>query len=178
LVNISSIHKSVRLYDTFIAEQQYIDANLTTGIAMPAERQFAGFTLVEMMITVAIVAILAAVALPSYQKYVVRGKRTAAQAQMMDIANREQQYFLANRAYADYDTLNSQTGYTLPSEVSANYTPTIEPGKVLDASCAAVASATPSFVITLTATASGSQQGDGNLSLSSEGVKCPNGKWR
>ena len=50
-----------------------------------------GFTLIELVITIAVVGILAAIALPSYQQYVIRSKRSAAQAQMMDIANREQQ---------------------------------------------------------------------------------------
>lgn len=66
------------------------------------------------------VAILAAIALPSYERYVLRGKRAAARAQMIDIANREQQYFLANRAYADKAALDAG-GYSLPSEVAAGY---------------------------------------------------------
>lgn len=133
-----------------------------------------GFTLIELMITVAVIAILAAVALPSYQRYVVRGKRAAAQSQMMEIANREQQYFLANRAYANKATLEG-TGYALPGEVSSSYGYTITVDQVLNASCAAVASTVPSFVITFDP--SGGQDSDGNLMLSSEGVKCPAGKW-
>jgi type IV pilus assembly protein PilE len=38
--------------------------------------------------------------MPSYQEYVKRGHRAAAQSEMMDIANRQQQFFLANRSYA------------------------------------------------------------------------------
>ena len=79
-----------------------------------------GFTLIEVMITVVIVAILASIALPSYQRYVIRAKRSAAQAQMMEIANREQQFLLANRSYADKTALTA-SGYTLPPEVAANY---------------------------------------------------------
>lgn len=133
-----------------------------------------GFTLVELMITVAIVAILAGVALPSYQKYVIRGNRAAAQAQMMDIANREQQYFLANRAYAGKTELEG-SGYALPGDVGARYDYAIAVGSVLNSACAVAASTVPSFVITFTA--KGAQQSDGNLTLSSEGVKCPAGKW-
>lgn len=132
-----------------------------------------------MMITVAIIGILAAIALPSYQQYIVRSNRAAAQAAMMDIANRQQQMLLANRSYGDYDAL-AATGYALPTEVAGRYgspAPVIYTDRILDASCALVADATavPKFVIMFTA--SGSQAGDGKLYLSSTGLKCPAGKW-
>ncbi len=123
-----------------------------------------GFTLIELMIAVVIVAILAAIALPSYTQYIIRGKRAAAEAQMMDIANREQQYFLANRVYADTATL----GCALPSDVSANY----GCGIVVDN-----VGPPPTFAITLTP--SGSQASDGWLSLDNNGTKGSqySGKW-
>ncbi len=49
------------------------------------------------MIVVVIIGILAAIALPNYRQYVIRSNRTAAQAQMLEIANRQQQFLLANR---------------------------------------------------------------------------------
>lgn len=123
-----------------------------------------GFTLIELMVVTAIVAILAAIAYPSYQQYVIRGKRSAAQAQMMDIANREQQYLLANRAYAGKSALESG-GYALPSEVSSDYSYDIS-----------MTSGTPP-TFTITFTPSGSQASDGNLTLASDGTKTPSSKW-
>lgn len=123
-----------------------------------------GFTLIELMVAVAIVAILAIIAYPSYQQYVIRGKRSAAQAQMMDIANRQQQYLLANRAYATKSALESG-GYALPSDVSGNYSYDIALGS----------GNPPTFTITFTP--SGAQASDGNLTLGSDGTKTPAAKW-
>lgn len=129
-------------------------------------RKRGGFTLIELMITVAVIAILAAIALPSYTQYVIRSKRSAAQAQMMDIANRQQQFLIANRSYADKPALTA-SGYALPSEVASNYSydVTLSPPGV------------PGFTLTLTPLGTGTQASDGALTLNSEGVKTPAGKW-
>jgi type IV pilus assembly protein PilE len=60
-----------------------------------------GVTLLELMIVVAIIAIIAAFAYPSYTQYVVSTKRTAATATLMRIADRQQQFFMDNKRYAD-----------------------------------------------------------------------------
>ena len=58
-----------------------------------------GFTLIELMITVAIVAILAAVALPSYSRYVLRARITDGLAGVSDLRLKMEQYFQDNRTY-------------------------------------------------------------------------------
>ena len=64
-----------------------------------APRRVRGFTLIEVMITVAIVAILAAVALPSYNDYVTRSKIIEATSGLSDMRVRLEQYFLDSRQY-------------------------------------------------------------------------------
>ena len=116
-----------------------------------------GFTLIELMITIVIVGILASIAVPSYRQYVIRANRTAAQATMMDIATRQQQFFVANRTYATA----AQLGFVLPPEVDQNY----------NLGIVVAAGPPPGFQITLTA--EGAQASDGNLTLNSQGVKGP-----
>jgi type IV pilus assembly protein PilE len=58
-----------------------------------------GFTLIEIMVTVAIVAILAAIALPNYRDYITRGKIVEATAGLADARVKMEQYFQDNRAY-------------------------------------------------------------------------------
>ncbi|KAB2894490.1 MAG: prepilin-type N-terminal cleavage/methylation domain-containing protein [Burkholderiaceae bacterium] len=65
-----------------------------------------GFTLIEAMIVVAIVAILAAVALPSYQRYVTRAKLPEAFSLLSGMGLSAQQYFQDNRTYAGTGGVN------------------------------------------------------------------------
>lgn len=64
-------------------------------------KRYAGFTLIEVMITVAIVAILAAVALPAYNEYVMRGKIPEATSTLAVKRAQIEQFFLDNRSYLD-----------------------------------------------------------------------------
>jgi type IV pilus assembly protein PilE len=122
-----------------------------------------GLTLIELLVAMIVVGILAAIAIPSYREYVIRGHRRAAQAAMAEIATRELQYFAANREFADTATL----GFALPPDVSDYYALTITPS---------LNGSVPSFTITMDP-AGTSQAGDGILTLTSEGVKTPPEKW-
>ena len=58
-----------------------------------------GFTLVELMITVVVIAILSAIAIPSYRGYVQRSKRSEATVALMQIQASQEKFFLQNNAY-------------------------------------------------------------------------------
>lgn len=123
-----------------------------------------GFTLIELMITVAIVAVIAAVAYPSYLSSVVRANRGDAQTVLMDIAQRQQEYLLNMRDYApDLATLN----VTVPPNVSERYTITF----------ATASGPPPTFTITATPISGKSQEDDGALSIDQQGTKSPADKW-
>ncbi|MDH5206713.1 MAG: prepilin-type N-terminal cleavage/methylation domain-containing protein [Hylemonella sp.] len=83
-----------------------------------------GFTLIELMVVVTIIAIISAIAYPSYNKYLVRSKRSAAQSFMFSVANKQEQYLLDRRTYADsLVALNIPA----PADVAQNYTITTTP---------------------------------------------------
>jgi type IV pilus assembly protein PilE len=123
-----------------------------------------GFTLIELMIVVAIVGILGAVAFPAYGKYLVKSNRAAAQVHLMELAQAEAQFLADSRSYAaSVADLNLKT----PAAVSAKYTIAI-----------ALADGPPSsFTITATPIAGGSQASDGTLSINSAGTRLPAAKW-
>lgn len=66
----------------------------------PNRNRQLGVTLMELMIVVAIVAMISAFAYPSYMDYVVNTKRTAAQTTLLQVMDRQQQFFMDNKRYA------------------------------------------------------------------------------
>jgi type IV pilus assembly protein PilE len=130
-----------------------------------------GFTLIEVMIAVAIVTILVSIALPSYSSVMLKLNRTAGQQFMLDIANREEQIVIDQRAFTI--TIGSGgLGLTPTRDVAANYTFAVA---LTGADCADVALSGPAYAIR--ATAIGSQANDGNLCLDSRNNKTPAAKW-
>jgi len=80
----------------------------TTGMGMLVR----GFTLIELMIAVAIIGILASIALPAYQQYVLRANRADAQAILMESAQFMERYFTTNNSYALAPLLSGQSPKT------------------------------------------------------------------
>ncbi|MGD2139736.1 MAG: type IV pilin protein [Burkholderiales bacterium] len=145
-----------------------MNANFTEVLATDTRRGAAGycrgFTLVELVVTVAIVGILASASYGSYQSYMVRANRSAAQQFMLEVMNRQELYLLDARTYAD-DVGSTGLGLTIPTRVADHYAITITLGT----------GPLPSY--TVTATPGGNQAVDGVLTLGSDGDKQPVDKW-
>jgi type IV pilus assembly protein PilE len=144
---------------------------LQRGASAVQQSRRNGFTLLELVITVAVVAVLAAIALPSYTQYVIRANRAQAKQFLQDIANREEQYLLDQRSYTA--TIGSGgLGMTAPQETSGLYT-----FAAAAAGNDCLGGALPAPGYTLTATATGGQVSDGDLCLDSVNHKTPAAKW-
>jgi type IV pilus assembly protein PilE len=119
--------------------------------AVSPSRRHSGFTLIELMITVAIVAILTAIAYPSYRNYVLRGKVVAATNGLSSMQANMERYYQDNRQY------NTVTPGQAPfSPCDATQYPTIT-YDTFTVTCAVVNGANGTY--TLTATGSGVTSG-------------------
>jgi type IV pilus assembly protein PilE len=76
-----------------------------------------GFTLIELMITVAIIGILAAIAYPQYSNYVMRSRRTDAKTALLGVASSEEQFFSMNNQYSQVPTNLGYAGAAFPVNV-------------------------------------------------------------
>jgi type IV pilus assembly protein PilE len=65
--------------------------------------QVAGFTLIELMVTIVIAAVLLSIAVPSYMTQIRKSRRTEARTAVLDLATREERYFSVNNAYSSND---------------------------------------------------------------------------
>jgi type IV pilus assembly protein PilE len=123
-----------------------------------------GFTLVELMIAVAIVGILASIAYPAYTKHIIKGNRAAAQAYLLNLSQAETEYFADARSYA---TTTATLHMDPPANVASKYTIRID----------VTAGPPATYLLTATPITGTSQASDVSLTLDNSGAKTPSDKW-
>ena len=120
-----------------------------------------GFTLIEMMIVIAIIGILAAIAYPSYQQYVIKTKRTDMMTEMQNIASEIESRKLAQGSYSAISAgIKTEFSTAYPRQGTALYDVTITDPLVTKWTINATPKTGMQMVI------------DGNLSLNYQGIKC------
>jgi type IV pilus assembly protein PilE len=103
--------------------------NRIVGKYIPTKSRQHGFTLIEIMIVVAMIAILSTIAFSSYRSSTVRANRVAAAGYILEVANIQERYLLDNRSYATGASALTSLNTSPPPEVSANYAITLtDPG--------------------------------------------------
>ena len=128
-----------------------------------SDRYIKGFTLIEVMIVVAIVAILASIALPAYNDQIRKSRRTDAQRELVAWAQALERTFTTSATYGDCSA-------GTPSGTSSNtyYTFSADGGN-----CTAT-----TFTLSAAPISGASQAADGTMTLDNTGARTPAAKWR
>ncbi len=121
-----------------------------------------GFGLIEIMIVVAIIAILAGIAFPNYKQYVIKSKRTDMMSEMHNIASQIQSRKLAQGSYSAISTASIiEFNKNYPTQGPVLYTVTLTPSPL-----------TAEWTITATPASASELSNDGDLTLNHLGIKC------
>ena len=129
-----------------------------------------GFSLIELVITVAIIAILTGISWPTYVSYMTRSSRSAAQTQLLELAGLQEKIYQDANSY----TVSATAAYngradgglgTTGNTTDGKYALTITPNAI----------PTQTFLITATPVVGRTQDADGIITISSNGTRLHNG---
>ncbi|OOG64890.1 hypothetical protein B0E46_05725 [Rhodanobacter sp. B04] len=123
-----------------------------------------GFTMVELMIVVVIIAVLAAIAIPAYGRYAYRARRPDGQQLLLQIANAQERYYATNNQYGALTSM----GYNNQAISEKGYY-SVQVNVVADPA----GNSSAAFVATATPISSQAKDVCGALSISNTGVKLP-----
>ena len=134
-----------------------------------------GFTLLELLIAMTVVAILLAIAYPSYQSYIIRTSREAAQSQLQQLANLEEKIFLNSSSYTT--TGDATTKVTTAYNGTNTGGLGLNPNKTSDGKYTITLPTATATTFTLQATpvTGTTQVGDGNITIDHTGQRLWNG---
>lgn len=128
---------------------------------MVVANELKGFTIIELAIVVAIIGVLAAIAYPSYQNYIIQTNRANMMADMQNMASQIESKKMMLGGYANIPTASIVASASPESQKL--YAVEIDP-------------LSNEWVITATPNTSGQMKDDGNLQLHADGRKCRAGK--
>ncbi|WXL25100.1 type IV pilin protein [Ectopseudomonas mendocina] len=135
-------------------------------------RRQQGFTLIELMIVIVIIGIVAAIAYPNYQQFLLKSGRSDGHSKLTQVMQAQERYYSQNQTY----TTNlgaAPNGLAFPG-IAANASVPSDEGRYNITAQACAAGIPLARCVALTATAAGPQTADaecGNLTLNSQGVK-------
>ncbi len=132
----------------------------------------AGFTLLELMVAVAVIGILAAIALPSYEEFMRKGRRSEARNAMLEMAQMQERYFSNNLSYI------AVAGAPAASSFGQNYSgKATAPTYSIAVAASAGLPITASFTITATIASGYADPSCGTMTLNNLGDKSPAACW-
>jgi type IV pilus assembly protein PilE len=131
---------------------------------MTLSKNLRGFTLIELMITVAIVGILTSIAWPSYRNYVVKGSRAAAQTELLQLASLQEKIYLNSSKYSA-NVSSAYTGTSTGGLGSTGYSKDLKYAITLDATL----TSDQAFTLVATPQSGTTQQGDGIITINQAG---------
>jgi type IV pilus assembly protein PilE len=125
-----------------------------------------GFTLIELMIAVAIIAILTGISWPTYVSYMTRSSRSAAQTKLLELAGLQEKIYQDANSY----TVSATAAYNGRADGGLGTTGNTDDGKYA-LTITPNALPTQTFLITATPVVGSTQDGDGILTISSNGTR-------